>query len=146
LAKYNAANPFEPISTPFRARQAAAGTPAAAFTLAGLNVLTGVLIYFVQKPTFTLIGTDRTELGIVHLCVAVLAAALGFAARRRETLTLSWIIVAWCVVEVLRLTGPLYAHAAAFPIGPFALLCAIQGLRGVMAGRRLSAHPPEMFL
>lgn len=138
MAMFAPLNPFQPLDTPFRVRRAFEAGQAAAFTLAGLNVLTAVLMRLRTKPFHVLLGSDPRKVWIVHLLFAAAAAILGWLIRRRQSGWACWVVFAWAVVECIGLTGPLYAHAAMLPLRPLILAFALAGARAPSASKRLA--------
>jgi hypothetical protein len=144
MAKFDVLNPFEPLNTPFRVRRAFECAEAAAYVLAGLNVLTAVLIYTRAKPFHVLLGNDPHTIWIVHLSFAAAAAILGLVIRRRQPAWACWVVFIWAIVECLGLTGPLYAHAAMFALRPLVLAVALPGVRAVYFRKRLVQAEDEL--
>jgi hypothetical protein len=143
LPKYNVFDPLQALTTPYRAQRAMEGGQAAAFILAGLNLLTALLVYFHRTPAHTLIAAGRVGIASAHLCAAVLATGLGVFIARRRAAWACWCVLGWSVCELFPwLTGPLYGHAGVYPMPVLALICAIQGVRGARAQQRLARATP----
>jgi hypothetical protein len=138
VTKFNILNPAAAINTPFRIQRAFDAAQGAAFTLAGLNALTSVLMYFEEGRVSTFVGDDPRQVWLAHVAAAVLAFLIGVTTRARSAGWACWLILVWAILENIPwVTANLYAHVGVLPLRVFILFLAIQGVRGVLARRKL---------
>lgn len=134
-------NPLRPLATEHRARRAAEAGQAAAFMLSGVNLVTGSLILFHRAPASTLISDDKLIIASAHLSAFAAGALLGYVSRRSAPVWAAALLFIWAVVELLHWPlARLYGHATAPILAAFIFMCALQGLRGAIALRRISSE------
>ena len=105
-----------------------------------MNLFTAGLTVIHPRSFDTLIGGSPNNYIYTQLAVAALAVTFALALRYRPALWLYWSVAVWGAIEAMPwVTSRIYAHAAVFPLSLVAALFAIQGLRGALALRRLSA-------
>jgi hypothetical protein len=129
----------QPINTPFRVKRALDGAQAAAFVLAGYNLLTGLIIWSRDRRVPTWLGDDPQRLWAIHVIAALVATSLALLIRRRSPDWAVWLVFGWAILELIRIpTARLYGHGMPWLLGGLTLLFAIQGVRGVLGRRRLA--------
>jgi len=135
---FNILDPTQAINTPYRVQRAFDAAQAAAFVIAGYNLLTGLIVWWRHRPIPTWLGSDPRTLWLAHVAAALLAAALGLLIRRRLPDWAVWVVLAWAILELTRFVpGRLYGHGMPWPLAAFVFFLAIQGVRGVMGRRKL---------
>lgn len=130
-------DPFQKITSEWKARRLAKFGAIAAGTIAATNSIAAALWLTGQKSVDTLLGSDPVRLGLVSAAIALAALLACVVVHRRQPLWLSWTVLAWSVLESLPwITITIYGHGAPVPLPVLMLLTSVLGVRGALALHR----------
>lgn len=136
---FNVLDIRQPLNTPFRVQRALEASQGAAWLLAAYNGFTALLTYYRPMHVRPWLPIAPHQLWLMHIAVALWAAALAMVLRRSSPSWAVWAVFVWMAVEAMPgVTAHLYGHGMPGPLLVFGAYLSVLGLRAVHARRKLA--------